>query len=70
MEADEPCDPFYGRLPTWLPNWVHMTLTPQIAELLEAEVAADRFANLSEALRNAAWKVFAEDPAAELRARN
>jgi Arc/MetJ-type ribon-helix-helix transcriptional regulator len=46
---------------------VHITLTPQIAELLEAEVAAGRFANLSEAVRNAAWKVFAEDPAAELR---
>jgi Arc/MetJ-type ribon-helix-helix transcriptional regulator len=47
---------------------VHVTLTPQIAELLEAEVAAGRFANLSEAVRNAAWKTFAEDPAAELRA--
>ncbi|PWU13715.1 MAG: hypothetical protein C5B50_18805 [Verrucomicrobia bacterium] len=47
---------------------VHITLTPQIAELLEAEVAASRFANLSEAVRNAAWKTFAEDPAAELRA--
>jgi Arc/MetJ-type ribon-helix-helix transcriptional regulator len=47
---------------------VHITLTPQIAELLEAEVAAGRFANLSEAVRNAAWKTFAEDPAAELRA--
>jgi Arc/MetJ-type ribon-helix-helix transcriptional regulator len=47
---------------------VHVTLTPQIAELLEAEVAAGRFANLSEAVRNAAWKAFAEDPAAELRA--
>jgi Arc/MetJ-type ribon-helix-helix transcriptional regulator len=46
---------------------VHITLTPQIAELLEAEVAAGRFANLSEAVRNAAWKAFAEDPAAELR---
>jgi len=46
---------------------VHVTLTPQIAELLEAEVAAGRFANLSEAVRNAAWKAFAEDPAAELR---
>ena len=46
---------------------VHITLTPQIAELLEAEVAAGRFANLSEAVRNAAWKTFAEDPAAELR---
>ena len=46
---------------------VHITLTPQIADLLEAEVAAGRFANLSEAIRNAAWKVFAEDPAAELR---
>ncbi len=47
---------------------VHVTLTPQIAELLEAEVAAGRFANLSEAVRNAAWKAFAEDPAADLRA--
>jgi Arc/MetJ-type ribon-helix-helix transcriptional regulator len=46
---------------------VHITLTPQIAELLEAEVATGRFANLSEAVRNAAWKAFAEDPAAELR---
>jgi len=46
---------------------VHITLTPKIAELLEAEVAAGRFANLSEAVRNAAWKAFAEDPAAELR---
>jgi Arc/MetJ-type ribon-helix-helix transcriptional regulator len=46
---------------------VHITLTPQIAALLEAEVAAGRFANLSEAVRNAAWKAFAEDPAAELR---
>jgi Arc/MetJ-type ribon-helix-helix transcriptional regulator len=46
---------------------VHITLTPQIAELLEAEVSAGRFANLSEAVRNAAWKAFAEDPAAELR---
>ena len=52
-----------GRLKT-----VHITLTAQIAELLEAEVAAGRFANLSEAVRNAAWKAFAEDPAAELRA--
>ena len=47
---------------------VHITLTAQIAELLEAEVAAGRFANLSEAVRNAAWKTFAEDPTAELRA--
>jgi Arc/MetJ-type ribon-helix-helix transcriptional regulator len=47
---------------------VHITLTRQIAELLEAEVAAGRFANLSEAVRKAAWKAFAEDPAAELRA--
>ena len=56
---------------------VHITLTPQIAELLEAEVAAGRFAamavnchkmDLSEAVRSAAWKAFAEDPAAELRA--
>src|SRR5207249_6384210 len=47
---------------------VHITLTPQIAKLLEAEVATGRFANLSEAIRNAAWKAFAEDPAAELRA--
>jgi Arc/MetJ-type ribon-helix-helix transcriptional regulator len=46
---------------------VHVTLTPQIAELLEAEVSAGRFANVSEAIRNAAWKAFAEDPAAELR---
>ncbi len=46
---------------------VHITLTPQIADLLEAEVASGRFANLSEAVRNAAWKAFAEDPAAELR---
>ncbi len=46
---------------------VHITLTPQIAELLEAEVASGRFSNLSEAVRNAAWKAFAEDPAAELR---
>ena len=47
---------------------VHITLTPQIAGLLEAEVTSGRFANLSEAVRNAAWKAFAEDPAAELRA--
>jgi Arc/MetJ-type ribon-helix-helix transcriptional regulator len=47
---------------------VHVTLTPQIATLLESEVAAGRFANISEALRNAAWKAFAEDPAAELKA--
>jgi Arc/MetJ-type ribon-helix-helix transcriptional regulator len=47
---------------------VHVTLTPQIAELLEAEIAAGRFANLSEAVRSAAWKAYAEDPAAELRA--
>jgi len=47
---------------------VHITLTPQIVDLLEAEVAAGRFANLSEAIRNAAWKVFAEDTVAELRA--
>jgi Arc/MetJ-type ribon-helix-helix transcriptional regulator len=46
---------------------VHITLTPRIADLLEAEVAEGRFANLSEAVRNAAWKAFAEDPAAELR---
>ena len=45
---------------------VQITLTPQIAELLEAEVAAGRFANLSEAVCNAAWKTFAVDPAAEL----
>jgi Arc/MetJ-type ribon-helix-helix transcriptional regulator len=50
------------------PRTVHITLTRQIADLLEAEVAAGRFANLSEAIRNAAWKAFAEDPAAELRA--
>src|SRR5205814_4421895 len=53
---------------TGKPKTVHITLTPQIAELLEAEVASGRFANLSEAVRNAAWKTFAEDPAAELRA--
>ena len=47
---------------------VHITLTPQIAHLLESEVASGRFANLSEAVRNAAWKAYAEDPAAELRA--
>ena len=41
---------------------VHVTLTPQIAELLETEVASGRFANVSEALRNAAWKAFAEEP--------
>ena len=46
---------------------VYISLTPQIADLLEAEVAAGRFANLSEAVRSAAWKAFAEDPAAELR---
>jgi Arc/MetJ-type ribon-helix-helix transcriptional regulator len=46
---------------------VHITLTPQIAALLEAEVASGRFSNLSEAIRNAAWKTFAEDPVAELR---
>ena len=45
---------------------VQITLTPQIAELLEAEVAAGRFANLSEAVRNADWKTYAEHPAAEL----
>ena len=50
------------------PRTVHITLTPQIADLLDAEVASGRFANLSEAIRNAAWKAFAEDPAAELRA--
>ena len=53
---------------TGKPKTVHITLTPQIAELLEAEVASGRFANLSEAIRNAAWRAFAEDPAAELRA--
>lgn len=47
---------------------VHVTLTPQIATLLDSEVAAGRFANISEALRSAAWKAFAEDPAAELQA--
>jgi Arc/MetJ-type ribon-helix-helix transcriptional regulator len=47
---------------------IHITLTSQIAELLESEVAAGRFANVSEAIRSAAWKAFAEDPAAELRA--
>jgi Arc/MetJ-type ribon-helix-helix transcriptional regulator len=47
---------------------VHVTLTPQIATLLDCEVAAGRFANVSEALRSAAWKAFAEDPADELRA--
>jgi len=46
---------------------VHITLTPQIAALLEAEVASGRFSNFSEAVRNAAWKTFAEDPVAELR---
>jgi Arc/MetJ-type ribon-helix-helix transcriptional regulator len=46
---------------------VPITLTPQIAALLEAEVASGRFSNLSEAVRNAAWKTFAEDPVAELR---
>ena len=46
---------------------VHVTLTPKIAELVEAEVASGRFANISEALRNAAWKTFAQDPASELR---
>ena len=46
---------------------MHVTLTPKIAELLENEVASGRFANVSEALRNAAWKTFAEDPVAELR---
>ena len=30
-------------------------------------MATGRFANLSDAVRNAAWKAFAEDPAAELR---
>ena len=47
---------------------IHITLTPKIAQLLEAEVKAGRFANVSEAVRSAAWKAFAEDPAAELRA--
>jgi len=47
---------------------VHVTLTPQIATLLNSEVAAGRFANISEALRSAAWKAFAVDPAAELQA--
>jgi Arc/MetJ-type ribon-helix-helix transcriptional regulator len=47
---------------------VHVTLTPQIATLLNSEVAAGRFANISEALRSAAWKAFAEDPGAELQA--
>jgi Arc/MetJ-type ribon-helix-helix transcriptional regulator len=63
--------PIDGRTILWQSNainaklkTVHITLTPQIAELLEAEVAAGRFANLSEALRSAAWKAFAEDPAA------
>jgi len=45
---------------------VHVTLTQQIASLLDSEVAAGRFANISEALRSAAWKTFAVDPAAEL----
>ena len=52
---------------TGKPKTVHVTLTPRIAELLEAEVASGRFANISEAVRSAAWKAFAEDPAAELR---
>ncbi len=47
---------------------VHVTLTPQIASLLDSEVAAGRFANISEALRSAAWKAFAVDPAGELQA--
>jgi Arc/MetJ-type ribon-helix-helix transcriptional regulator len=47
---------------------VHVTLTPQIATLLDCEVAAGRFANISEALRSAAWRAFAEDPSAELQA--
>jgi len=47
---------------------VHITLTPQISELLEAEVRSGRFANFSEAVRSAAWKTFAEDPVGELRA--
>ncbi|MGA2540663.1 MAG: hypothetical protein ABSG78_03760 [Verrucomicrobiota bacterium] len=47
---------------------VPITLTPQIATLLDTEVAAGRFANISEALRSAAWKAFAEDPSAELQA--
>lgn len=47
---------------------VQVTLTPQIATLLDSEVAAGRFANISEALRSAAWRAFAGDPAAELQA--
>ncbi len=46
---------------------VHVTLTPQIADLLASEVASGRFANISEAVRSAAWKTFAEEPVAELR---
>jgi len=45
---------------------VHVTLTPRIAELLETEVSSGRFANVSEALRSAAWKAFAKDPLAQL----
>jgi Arc/MetJ-type ribon-helix-helix transcriptional regulator len=45
---------------------VHVILTPQISKLLDAEVSSGRFANVSEALRNAAWKAFAHDPMAQL----
>ncbi len=45
---------------------VHITLTPQIADLLEAEVASGRFANISEAVRNAAWKTFSASAVSEL----
>lgn len=46
---------------------IRITLTPQISELLEAEVTSGRFANISAALSSAALRTFAEDPAAELR---
>ena len=45
---------------------VHITLTPRIADLLETEVSSGRFANVSEALRSAAWKAFAKDPMGQL----
>jgi len=45
---------------------VHVTLTPRIAKLLDDEVASGRFANISEAVRNAAWKAFATDSEKQL----
>lgn len=46
---------------------VQVILTREIAELLEAEVASGRFANVANALHYAAWKTFGEDSVTELR---